>query len=501
MIPEGFSIYDMLVRNAQVFAKRPALIHANGTQTFSQLLERVDALATGLLGHDLNKGDRVCILAQNHAAYVELYFACAKLGLIAYPINWRLSVEEIALIVERADPRMMVVDEFTQSQVAQWPGQKKSIPHWAQFGNTAGESFIPFNRLYIESGAEPVPEIAADEGFAVISTAAVDIVPRGALLTHANLIASNIQSQALMGLVEDDVYLIALPLYHISALANLLAVMHAGGAGVIMTRFDADEAVRLVDLHKVTFFNCFAPVLENTLAAASKAGSKLASIRHASGLENPEAIKQLIELTGATFWAGFGQSETTGFVSLQRLGEKPGAAGRPAPLCRIRLVDEDGQDVPTGEPGEIIVRGPVVMKGYYGQPEVTAHTFRGGWHHTGDLGKFDADGYLYYAGRKPEKELIKPGGENVYPAEVERVIAELDGVKAVCVFGVPDQQWGEAIKAIVETEGGLEAQAVIDHVGGRIARFKKPKFVEFTNALPRTASGEVDRPAVKAQWG
>jgi long-chain acyl-CoA synthetase len=145
----------------------------------------------------------------------------------------------------------------------------------------------------------------------------------------------------------------------------------------------------------------------------------------------------------------------------------------------------------------------MVFQGYFQQPEVTAYTFRNGWHHTGDIGRLDADGYLYYVKRKAEKELIKPGGENVYPAEVEAVIMEIDGVTGVCVFGVADMQWGEAIKAVVETTPNLRLQAaqVMDHVASRIARFKRPKWVEFTNALPTTADGEVDREAVKATWG
>jgi acyl-CoA synthetase (AMP-forming)/AMP-acid ligase II len=144
----------------------------------------------------------------------------------------------------------------------------------------------------------------------------------------------------------------------------------------------------------------------------------------------------------------------------------------------------------------------MVFQGYFRQPEVTDYTFRGGWHHTGDIGRFDAEGYLYYVGRKPEKELIKPGGENVYPAEVEAVIMEMPGITAVCVFGVADQQWGEAIKAVVETSAtGLTAAQVIAHVGNRIARYKRPKWVEFTAALPRTAVGQIDREAVKTAWG
>jgi long-chain acyl-CoA synthetase len=166
-------------------------------------------------------------------------------------------------------------------------------------------------------------------------------------------------------------------------------------------------------------------------------------------------------------------------------------------------VDDYDRDVPTETPGEIVVRGPLVFQGYFAQPDVTAYTLRNGWHHTGDVGRFDADGYLHYVKRKPEKELIKPGGENVYPAEVETVIMQMEGVTGVCVYGIPDTRWGEAIKAVVEskTAGRHTAQAVSDFVASRIARFKRPHAVAFTDALPRAADGSVDRDAVKARWG
>ena len=183
--------------------------------------------------------------------------------------------------------------------------------------------------------------------------------------------------------------------------------------------------------------------------------------------------------------------------------DKPGAAGKPVPPCQVRLVDDYDREVPVGTPGEIVVRGPLVFQGYFGQPDVTAHTLRNGWHHTGDVGRFDADGYLYYVRRKPEKELIKPGGENVYPAEVETIIAQMDGVSGVCVYGIPDAKWGEAIKAVVELRAGARytPQQVADHVASKIARFKRPHVVVFADALPRTAEGAVDREAVKTTWG
>jgi len=468
--------------------------------SFRQLRQRVDELAAGLVGLGIGPGERVCVLAQNDAAYLELYGACARQGIVAYPINWRLTGPEVERVVDRAQPKMMVIDQATQPLVADWLSGK-AVPHRYRLTGEAGDGFEALAGLYRSGGGPAAADVGPGDAFAVISTAAVDVVPRGAVLSHANVVTANLTAIAALGLTERDRYLAALPLFHVTALGMSLAHLHAGAAIVVVARFDAEEAVRLIERHLITHVSDFPPVLSSLLDAAEKLGSALPSLAHVSGLDAPQTIQRLHEKTKAQFWTGFGQSETTGFVTIQRVAEKPGASGRPVPAAQVRLVDDFDREVPTGTPGEILVRGPLVFQGYFAQPDVTAHTFRGGWHHTGDVGRFEADGYLHYVKRKPEKELIKPGGENVYPAEVETVIMQMADVTGVCVYGVPDAKWGEAIKAVVETKTGHTPQQVIDFVGSKIARFKRPHTVVFTDALPRGADGAVDRDAVKARWG
>ena len=503
MSAHGFTVYDMIARGAAVHGEAPAVIDGDRAISFRDYRRRVDALAGGLAALGVARGERICVLAQNDAAYLDLYGACARQGIVAYPINWRLTADEVERVLERAAPAMMVVDAAALAVAGPWPGAKPAVRHWYQLGDAAAPGFAPLGSLYRPGAETPAPAVSGDDVFAVISTAAVDVVPRGAALTHDNVIAANLTVMAGLGVSAADRYLLALPLFHVTALGNALAQMHAGGASVLTSRFDADEAVRLIDRHGITHVSDFPPVLASLLDAADKAGSRLASLRIVSGLDAPPTIERLHRQTAAQFWTGFGQSETSGFVSIQRVIDRPGAAGRPVPLSQVKLVDDYDRDVPVGTPGEIAVRGPLVFQGYFGQPEVTAHTLRNGWHHTGDVGRFDAEGYLYYVKRKPEKELIKPGGENVYPAEVETVIVQMDGVTGACVYGIPDERWGEAIKAVVEvdTASRYSAQQVIDWVGARIARFKRPHAVAFTDALPRTADGAVDRDAVKAAWG
>jgi acyl-CoA synthetase (AMP-forming)/AMP-acid ligase II len=499
---QAFTVYDLFARGAATAGEAPAVIQGERVLSFRALRERMDALAGGLAAIGLVAGDRICVLAQNDAAYLELYGACARQGLVAYPINWRLTAQEVERVVERARPAMMVVDASTRALVTDWL-TGAGVSHRYQLGEGAGSDFAPLEGLY-RPGPAPAPAVVSgDDPFAVISTAAVDVVPRGAVLTHANVITADLTVIAALRLTARDRYLAALPLFHITALGMSLAHLHAGGAVVVAPRYDAAEAVQLIDRHAITHVSDFPPVLASLLDAAEKAGSALPSLTHVSGLDAPATIQRLHEKTGAQFWTGFGQSETTGFVTVQRTAERPGASGRPVPCAQVRLVDDYDREVGVGVPGEIVVRGPLVFQGYFGQPDVNTYTFRNGWHHTGDVGRFDDDGYLHYVKRKPEKELIKPGGENVYPAEVEAVIMQMAGVRGVCVYGIPDARWGEAVKAVVEVArpGAPSAEQVTEFVGTKIARFKRPHVVAFCDALPRTAEGAVDRDAVKARWG
>ena len=501
MEPHAFTLYDVLARNAEAQRDDLALIAEDGSaRTFAELRARVDALGSGLAARGLAEGDRVAVLAQNFAAYFELYLACARQGLVAYPFNWRWSVEEVERLLERAGARAFVADQSTLDKVPAAVHAVSNLAFRAVFDGAPGAGWIRFDDLYA-AAVTPPPSLDATAPFAVIATAAVDVIPRGAVLTHGNVLASSAMQIGTMGLGPSDRNLLALPLFHIAALGNAMGILQAGGANVVMAKFDAEAAVELIDRFAVTYLSDFPPVATGVLDAAQKRGTRLPSLRFVSGLDHPAVMARLQQETSADFWTGFGQTETSGFVTIQRYRDLPGGAGKPGSLCRVRLVDDYDREVPAGTPGEILVRGPIVFQGYDGQPHVTAHTFRGGWHHTGDVGRFGEDGTLFYVKRKPEKELIKPGGENVYPAEVESVIMTVEGVTGVCVFGVPDPKWGEGIKAVIETgRTDLTLEAVRDHVGASIARYKRPGYVELTAELPRKDDGAIDRDAVKARW-
>ena len=281
------------------------------------------------------------------------------------------------------------------------------------------------------------------------------------------------------------------------------AGFHAGALNLNMSKFDAAQAVDLIADKKVTFMFDFAPILSSILEEHEKSGKNIKTLQHVPGLESPAVIEKYQEMTGGTFYCMYGQTETSAIATMAPYSERPGSAGRTIQLADVRLVDDNDQPVPAGETGEIAVKGPMVFKGFWNLPEDTEQAFRGGWHHTGDLGRFDVDGFLWYEGRKAEKELIKPGGENVYPAEVEKAILEHAAVETAVVFGVPDPKWKEGIKAVCRLKPGqtLAAQELIKFVGGRIASFKKPQYVEFVAELPQLKEGGPDRARVKELYG
>ena len=311
------------------------------------------------------------------------------------------------------------------------------------------------------------------------------------------------QLNLLLQMSPADVHLNLLPLFHVGGLFMAVQAFCAGALNVNMGRFDAAAAAELIERHGATVLFDFSPILEGILDQHERAGKKIDSLRKVIGLERPEVIERYRKLTGGTFYCMYGQTETAAIATFGRSDERPGSAGRPVPFAQVALLDEDDRPVAAGSVGEIAVRGPLVFAGYWDLPEDTARTFRGGWHHTGDLGRFDADGYLFYSGRKPEKELIKPGGENVYPAEVEKAILEHPDVERAVVFGVPDPKWKEAVKAVCQLKPGrqLAAADLIAFVGGRIASFKKPRHVEFVAALPLAADGSPDRKKIKDAHG
>jgi long-chain acyl-CoA synthetase len=497
-----FTIYSVIKRNARVYGNQVAWIFGEEKIGHLQFKERVDRLACGLLKAGLEKGDRIGIIAQNSMEFVYLYGAAAKIGAVMLPINWRLQPEEVEYVISDGAPKLVFAGDEFQDLTGPLVSKFDFIKNSYTMGAAAGD-FVAFDELIDNDGKCDVPEVNSDDAFMIIHTAAVEGKPRGATLTHGNIIAANLQGMAIWNITPEDCHLCVLPLFHIAGLGTALNVMHAGGKNIVLPKFDPDLALKHIQEDKVTIVFEFPPMLSTLFERNKELKCDLSSWRIVGGLDTPEMIKTYEETTGGTFWVAFGQSETSGLVTYGAFNERPGSAGKPGFANEIELMDAHGNFVETGKTGEIVVRGPMVFKGYWNLEKETEYTFRYGWHHTGDMGRYDEDGYLFYAGRMPEKELIKPGGENVYPSEVEKVILEHPLVEEASVIGVPDEQWGEAIKAVCVLKQGesLAESELIEFVAAKIARFKKPKYVVYVPELPKTDDGSINRAKVKEAHG
>lgn len=504
MALHDFTFYDLIRRNAVCFSHQTAWVEDDDGRSlsFAEVKDQVDRLAAGLKDRGIGKGDRIGVLGKNSLEYFLLYGAAAAVGAILLPINWRLSAEEVFFNLNDGTPKLLFVDPEYQTLIAAARDRLKSVQ--ARFGlRPPGGEFTPCAELMASAADFKPAEVGNGDGLVIIHTAAVAGRPRGALLTHRNFISADVHLNLLTGLSPRDVHLNILPLFHVGGLFMATMAFHAGALNVNMSKFDATRAVELIAAKKVSVMFDFSPILASVLEAHEKGGGEIGSLKHVIGLEAPPTIEKYQKLTGGTFYCMYGQTETSAIATFGRYDERPGSAGRTIPLADVRLVDEAERDVAVGQVGEIAVKGPMVFNGYWNLPEDTAHAFRGGWHHTGDLGRFDEDGFLFYAGRKPEKELIKPGGENVYPAEVEKAILEHPAVDQAVVFGVPDPKWKEGIKAVCRLKTGLkiEARELIQFVGTRIASYKKPQYLEFVDDLPRRPDGTIDRAKVKEAFG
>jgi acyl-CoA synthetase (AMP-forming)/AMP-acid ligase II len=499
-----FSLYDVIVRNAEVYGDRPAWLNhdQNTPLTFAQVKELVDRLARSLQGLGCQKGDRIGVMGKNSLEYFLLFGAAAGLGAVVVPVNWRLSAAEAAYVLNDGCPVCVLAD----SDNPQWVEAVRSqMAAPIRFCNMqAGQG--PFEDLPAGSpddGPFQPSAVRPDDGFVIIHTAAVSGHPRGALLSQGNLLCANMHLMHCFGLTPADVHLNVLPLFHVAGLFMALAAYHAGCLNVNLPKFDAAGVVGLIAGRGVSFMFTFAPMLQAILDVRDAAKADIASLRAVMGIDGPETIERYQAAAGGTFINMYGQTETSLLASMGPYNDCPGAAGRPVALSAVQVVDDNDRPVPVGQTGEIAMRGPMVFRGYWGLEQEDAKTFRNGWHHTGDLGRMDENGFLWFAGRKADKELIKPGGENVYPAEVEKAILAHPDVEAVVVFGVPDPKWKEGIKAVcVLAEGKtLGARELIAFVGDRIARYKKPQYVEFVQSLPTTADGAVDRSKTKEMYG
>jgi long-chain acyl-CoA synthetase len=498
-----FNFYNLICQNATTFTNEIAwlIAESNTDISFVDYKNTVHCFAQGLRLQGIQKGDCIGVIGKNYFEFFVIYGAAAAIGAVVVPINFRLSKNEICDNINDAAAKILFVDHECQYLIDDIKERLKRIDSYYNLVANEG-NYSEFSSLMAEVQSFEPESVSGNDPFLIIHTAAIDGKARGAVLTHNNILLSALQLSHIMTLSNNDVHLNILPFFHIGGFMIALSTFMCGARNIIMKKFDAKDASALIEKKGASVLFDFSPILSGILDAAREQQNDLTSLTKVIGLETPEIIETYQNITNGCFYTIFGQTETSGLVSSGKYNDRPGAAGKVIPLSEVCIVDENDVPIQVGQTGEILVRGPLVFREYINLPEETTHTFRNAWHHTGDLGQFDEDGFLFYKGRKPEKELIKPGGENVYPAEVEKVILLHPSIKNTVVFGVPDPKWKEGIKAVCELHesASLTAQELIDFVGQRIARYKKPQYVEFTTDFPKLRNGTPDRMEIKKRF-
>ncbi len=495
----NLTFFDIYEKNALYNGRACAIRWEDMDTSYASLFSQTARLASGLKKLNLKAGSRIAVLCKNHPVFFHLFGAASALNLVLVLINRRLSQDEISYIIEDTTPALIFSDKEMADQVESLTQSFACLKHFFVVDGKDDN----FSNLYNTSPLKTAETCSTCDPFLIIHTAAMLGKPRGAVLGQENIILSNQQIIHAFGLDETKTYLNILPLFHIMGVNLGLGILQAGGKNIIQDKFDPPKTLALIQEQKVNIFGSFPPILSNLIDAMEKGSYDLSSIETAAGLEMPDTAKKWEAATRSKFWTMYGQTETSGLITFTEYFTKPGSAGIISPLANIKIADDRDTLLPINETGEIIVKGPLVFQGYWNADELNAHTFRGGWHHTGDLGMIDSDGFLFFKGRKAEKELIKPGGENVFPAEVEKAILGHAAIKDVCVFGVPDPKFGEGIKAVCSLQQGAELakDELIKFCGTLIAGYKKPRYVEFINELPRAKDGTIDREKIKTEYG
>lgn len=501
----NLNLDDVLRELAASYPERTAIVDGDIRLTYRELEVRVDRVARAL-SENVASGGRVLWLGQNSFRLLELLFACARLDAVLVPANWRMSAPELTYVCDDTVPSVVVWQkEALGEKIAEVRAGTSVSALWLRHDDPGGR--LGSYEALVSSTAKAIPQRLVDPANPVLAmyTAAFEGRPKAALLSHAGLIAQNVAVALVQEIDHDYVYLNSGPLFHVATFMTTLSTAHMGGTNVFCPRSEPEELLRLIDAERCTGAFLLPPTMDRMIELNKDGKYDIQCLR---SIPYKQAWNEMVSVYD-TPWTrkpgGYGQTELCGLATATAIGgDSLGKSGRPSPLARIRIVDPDGHEVPSGETGEIVVRGPMAMVGYHADAEATEHRQRDGWHHTGDLGRREEDGSLTFVG--PMATLIKTGAENVYPAEVEAVLASHPLVAEVCVIGVPDPTWRQNVRAVVVATGPVEDVAaagteLVEHCRANLASYKKPKDVVFVESLPRTGSGRIDRDAVDAAHG
>ncbi|MCP3063188.1 long-chain fatty acid--CoA ligase [Myxococcus sp. K38C18041901] len=501
-------VHDWLARRAALDPDHLALVDATREgrrityREWDARASRTAAYLHQVLG--VRRGERVAVLAHNRVETLDLLFACAKLGAILQPLNWRLSAPELSGILADAEPTVLVYGSELRAQVLAVREHAPFVRHWLTFDAPGlDERHFVAERDTAPESPLPALELEAEAPWVLCYTGGSTGVPKAAVLTHGSIAANAVNTVVSWGLTSDDVAVLNAPLFHTGGLnVFTLPLVYVGGASVVCKGFEVEQVFDLIERREVSlFFGVPTMFIEMQRHARFEAMdfSRLKLVV-SGGAPCPPPVFERFFAKGVAFKTGYGLTEAgpnNFWLPPSDVRRKPGFVGVPLFQVEARI---DGERQP-GDVGELLLRGPHVCAGYWRRPEETARTLIDGWLHTGDLALRDAEGCFRIVGR--HKDLIISGGENIYPAEVESVLSGHPDVAEVAVIGVPDAKWGETPRALVVPRAGTTptAESLLSFCEGRLARYKTPRSVRFVASLPRTSAGKVDRRALSSAHG
>lgn len=490
---------DAIVRRAAVAPTQPAVVSGEQVITYQGFQNQTLRVAQRLLALNSQAGSRIAVLAGNNIQFFPLWHGASEAGWVLSPVNNRLSANEVSYVLNDGQAQVLVVDASHEDLAkAILPG----LTHVQRVITleSSHDQWECWEDWLTAVGPEPVSrQVSPEDTLIQLYTSGTTGYPKGVELSHSAVLHC---ARAMMGLKAwepSEVSLVTAPLFHTAGCAWSQCALQSSGTAVVLATPSPENILAAIESHGVTEALLVPAVINMLLHSQACDMADLSSLRRilygASPIPVP-VLRRAIERFDCQFEQGYGLTETVGPVAMLRPEDhlddsKLNSCGKPVPGMSARVVNKDLEDVPAGAVGEILIAGPQVMKGYWQRPEDTRNTMSGRWLHTGDAGYFDDDGFLYIHDRV--KDMIISGGENVYPAEVESALAGLEGVADVAVIGVPDEKWGEAVKAMVVVKPGtaLAAADVIAHARANIAAFKCPKSVDFVDAIPRNASGKI----------
>ncbi len=490
-------ISDWLTRPAQLTPDKTAVRFGARDISYAELAALVEKLSAALAACGVTRGGCVAYLGYNSPEMLALLFACARRGAMFMPLNWRLAGPEHQQMLRDCPPQVFFVEAPFLAQVDAFRSTLGATRLVTFAVPPAGWlSYADFLAVAREPAGRD-PQVGPQTPLLICYTSGSTGKPKGVLLTQAALSANARSSLDMHGMSAEDRILTTLPLFHVGGL-NILTTpaLYAGGTLVLHAKFDPDETLTAIEQHDISLTVLVPAQLDMLMAHPRWQSADLSSLRMITSGSSivSEKIIRAVHQRGVPLIQVYGSTETCPIATYLKRDDaerKLGSAGQPAIDCEVRIIDGSGQQVAPGSSGEILVRGANIMIGYWNAPEITAAALQNGWYHSGDMGHWDGDGYLFVDGRK--KEMIISGGENIYPAEIENLLVELPDIAEVSVVGWPDRRWGEIVVAFVvpKAQRQLTAEAVLQQLEGRIARFKHPKQVVFVEELPKTALGKV----------